>query len=132
MNNFAVSISHLNIYTIDIYLDYIPSSWELQAYSGELILQTADVLREVGYQINQSPLEITFPDSSLFRHDQVIIDEQGATHFVGVDRDSNNNREQRQANWHNFYQTSGGRRFVVRDNRLHTQYSQRDKLLPGK
>jgi hypothetical protein len=36
---------------------------------------------------------------------------------VEVERDANKNREQRQAKWHNFYQASSGRMFIVCDNR---------------
>ena len=75
------------------------------------------MLREAGYQVNLTPPEITLPDGGLFRPDLVIIDEQGATHFVEVERDANKNLEQRQAKWRNFYQASGGRMFVVCDNR---------------
>jgi hypothetical protein len=45
------------------------------------------------------------------------LSEQGATHFVEVERDVDKNLEQRQAKWRNFYQASGGRIFVVCDNR---------------
>lgn len=82
-----------------------------------LNLQAADVLREAGYQVNLTPPEITLPDGGLFRPDLVIIDDQGATHFVEVERDVDKNFEQRQAKWRNFYQASGGRMFVVCDNR---------------
>ena len=75
------------------------------------------MLREAGYQVNLTPPEITLPDGGLFRPDLVIIDEQGATHFVEVERDANKNLEQRQAKWRNFYQASGGKMFVVCDNR---------------
>ena len=82
-----------------------------------LNLQAADMLKEAGYQVNLTPPEITLQDGGLFRPDLVIIDEQGTTHFVEVERDANKNREQRQAKWRNFYQASGGRMFVVCDNR---------------
>ena len=75
------------------------------------------MLREAGYQVNLTPPEITLPDGGLFRPDLVIIDEQGATQFVEVERDANKNIEQRQAKWRNFYQASGGKMFVVCDNR---------------
>lgn len=82
-----------------------------------LNLQAADVLRDAGYQVNLTPPEITLQDGGLFRPDLVIIDEQGATHFVEVERDVDKNLEQRQAKWRNFYQASGGRMFVICDNR---------------
>jgi len=82
-----------------------------------LNLQATDVLREAGYQVNLTPPEITLPDGGLFRPDLVVVDDQGATHFVEVERDANKNLEQRQAKWRNFYQASGGRMFVVCDNR---------------
>lgn len=82
-----------------------------------LNLQAADVLREAGYQVDLTPLEITLPDGGLFRPDLAIVDDQGATHFVEVERDVDKNLEQRQAKWRNFYQASGGRMFVVCDNR---------------
>lgn len=82
-----------------------------------LNIQAADVLREAGYQVNLTPPEITLPDGGLFRPDLATIDDQGATHFVEVERDVDKNLEQRQAKWRNFYQASGGRMFVVCDNR---------------
>ena len=45
------------------------------------------------------------------------IDDHGALLFVEVERDTDKNIEQRQAKWRNFYQASGGRMFVVCDNR---------------
>jgi hypothetical protein len=47
----------------------------------------------------------------------VVADEQGATYFVEVERDTGKNIEQRQAKRRNFYQLSGGKMFVVCDNR---------------
>jgi hypothetical protein len=47
----------------------------------------------------------------------VPIDDHGALLFVEVERDTDKNIEQRQAKWRNFYQASGGRMFVVCDNR---------------
>jgi len=82
-----------------------------------LNLQAADVLREAGNQVNLTPPEITMPDGGLFRPDLAITDEQGVTHFVAVERDTDKNIEQRQAKWRNFYQASGRRMFVVCDNR---------------
>jgi regulator of replication initiation timing len=82
-----------------------------------LNLQAADALREAGYQVDLTPQEITLPDGGLFRPDLAIVDDQGATHFVEVERDVDKNLEQRQAKWRNFCQASGGRMFVVCDNR---------------
>jgi len=82
-----------------------------------LNLQAADVLREAGYQVDLTPPEITLPDGGLFRPDLVILDDQGATHFVEVERDVDKNLEQRQAKWRNFYQASSGKMYVVCDNR---------------
>jgi hypothetical protein len=82
-----------------------------------LNLQAADMVREAGYQVNLTPPEISLPDGGLFRPDLVIIDDLGATHFVEVERDVDKNLEQRQAKWRNFYQASGGRMFVICDNR---------------
>lgn len=82
-----------------------------------LNLQAADALREAGYQVDLIPPEVTLPDGGLFRPDLAIIDDQGATHFVEVERDVDKNLEQRQAKWLNFHQASGGRMFVVCDNR---------------
>ena len=82
-----------------------------------LNLQAADVLREAGYQVDLTPPEITLPDGGLFRPDLAIVDDQGATHFVEVERDVDKNLEQRQAKWRNFYQASGSRMYVVCDNR---------------
>lgn len=82
-----------------------------------LNLQAADVLREAGYQINLTPPEITLLDGGLFRPDLAIVDDQGTTHFVEVERDVDKNIEQRQAKWRNLHQASGGRMFVVCDNR---------------
>lgn len=59
--------------------------------------QTADVLREAGYQVNLTPPDVNLPDGGLFHPDLVITDEQGATHFVEVERDVDKNLEQRQA-----------------------------------
>ncbi|MEN4011368.1 MAG: hypothetical protein ROW48_05000 [Bellilinea sp.] len=82
-----------------------------------LNLQAADVLRESGYQVNLIPPDVNLPDGSLFKPDLVLIDEQGALLFVEVERDTDKNIEQRQAKWRNFYQASGGKMFVVCDNR---------------
>ncbi|MEW6402837.1 MAG: hypothetical protein AB1649_13625 [Chloroflexota bacterium] len=82
-----------------------------------LNLQAADVLREAGYQVNLIPPDVNLPDGSLFKPDLVLIDEQGALLFVEVERDTDKNIEQRQAKWRNFYQASGGKMFVVCDNR---------------
>lgn len=82
-----------------------------------LNLQAADMLREAGYQVDLTPPEITLPEGGLFRPDLAIVDDQGGTHFVEVERDVDKNLEQRQAKWRNFYQASGGRMFVVCDNR---------------
>jgi hypothetical protein len=82
-----------------------------------LNLQAADMLREAGYQVNLTPPEITLPDGGLFKPDLVLIDEQGTLLFVEVERDTDKNIEQRQAKWRNFYHASGGRMYVVCDNR---------------
>ena len=82
-----------------------------------LNLQAADLLRSADYQVYLTPPEITLPDGGLFCPDPVITDEQGATQFVEVERDTDKNIEQRQAKWRNFNQASGGRMFVVCDNR---------------
>jgi hypothetical protein len=82
-----------------------------------LNLLAADILRDAGYQVNLTPPEISLPDGGLFKPDLVIIDEQGSTHFVEVERDTDKNKEQRQAKWRKFYQASGGNLFVVCDNR---------------
>lgn len=82
-----------------------------------LNLQAADVLREAGYQVNLSPPDVNLPDGGLFKPDLVLIDEQGSLLFVEVERDTDKNIEQRQAKWRNFHQASGGRMFVVCDNR---------------
>ncbi len=82
-----------------------------------LNLQAADVLREAGYQVNLTPPGVNLPDGGLFKPDLVLIDEQGSLLFVEVERDTDKNIEQRQAKWHNFYQASGGKMFVVCDNR---------------
>jgi len=82
-----------------------------------LNLQAADALREAGYQVNLTPPDVHLPDGSLFKPDLVLIDEQGSLLFVEVERDTDKNIEQRQAKWRNFYQASGGKLFVVCDNR---------------
>jgi hypothetical protein len=82
-----------------------------------LNLQAADKLREAGYQVDLTPPEITLPDSGLFRPDLAIVDDQGATHFVEVERDVDKNIEQCLVKCRNFYQASGGRMCVVCDNR---------------
>jgi len=82
-----------------------------------LNLQAADVLREAGFQINLTPPDVNLPDGGLFKPDLVLIDELGTLLFVEVERDTDKNIEQRQAKWRNFYQASGGKMFVVCDNR---------------
>lgn len=82
-----------------------------------LNLQAADVLREAGYQVNLTPPDVNLPDGGVFKPDLVLIDEQGALLFVEVERDTDKNIEQRQAKWRNFHQASGGKMFVVCDNR---------------
>lgn len=82
-----------------------------------LNLQAADVLREAGYQVNLTPPDVNLPDGGLFKPDLVLIDGQGTLLFVEVERDTDKNVEQRQAKWRNFHQASGGRMFVVCDNR---------------
>jgi hypothetical protein len=82
-----------------------------------LNLQAADMLRDVGYQVNLTPPDVNLPDGGLFKPDLVLIDEQGTLLFVEVERDTDKNIEQCQAKWRNFYQASGGRLFVVCDNR---------------
>ena len=62
------------------------------------------------------PADMNLPDGGLFKPDLALIDEQGTLLFVEVERDSDKNIEQRQAKWRNFYQTSGGKMFVVCDN----------------
>jgi hypothetical protein len=81
-----------------------------------LNLQAADLLREAGYQVNQTPAEIKLPDGGLFKPDLVLIDERGVLLFVEVERDTVKNIEGRQAKWWNFYQASGGHLYVVCDN----------------
>jgi hypothetical protein len=82
-----------------------------------LNLQAADILREAGYQVNLTPPDVNLPDGGLFKPDLVLIDEQGTLLFVEVERDTDKNIEQRQAKWRNFYHASGGKLFVVCDNR---------------
>ncbi|MDI6694261.1 MAG: hypothetical protein QME21_04385 [Anaerolineales bacterium] len=82
-----------------------------------LNLQAADMLREAGYQVDLTPAEITLPDGGLFRPDLAIVDDLGTTYFVEVERDVDKNLEQRQAKWRNFHHASGGKMFVVCDNR---------------
>ena len=77
---------------------------------------------EIAYHRKQTvegsliPADMNLPDGGLFKPDLALIDEQGTLLFVEVERDSDKNIEQRQAKWHNFYQTSGGKMFVVCDN----------------
>ena len=82
-----------------------------------LNLQAADVLREAGYQVNQTPPDVRLPDGGSFKPDLALIDEQGALLFVEVERDTDKNIEQRKAKWRNFHQASGGKMYVVCDNR---------------
>lgn len=82
-----------------------------------LNLQAADMLREAGYQVNLTPPDVNLPDGGQFKPDLVLIDEQGSLLFVEVERDTDKNIEQRQAKWRNFHQASGGKMFVVCDNR---------------
>jgi hypothetical protein len=82
-----------------------------------LNLQAADVLREAGYQVNLTPPDLNLPDGGLFKPDLALIDEQGSLLFVEVERDTDKNIEQRQAKWRNFHQASGGKMYVVCDNR---------------
>lgn len=82
-----------------------------------LNMQAADALRDAGYQVNLTPPDVNLPDGGLFKPDLVLIDEQGSLLFIEVERDTDKNIEQRQAKWHNFYQASGGKMFVVCDNR---------------
>ena len=92
-----------------------------QRRDRQLLRQAAQLrnlgLRESSYQVDLAPPEITLPDGGLFRPDLAIVDDQGATHFVEVERDVDKNLEQRQAKWRNFHPASGGRMFVVCDNR---------------
>lgn len=80
-------------------------------------LQAADALSAAGYQVNLTPPEIRLPDGSLFRPDLLLSDENGSPLFVEVERDAGKNIEKRQAKWRNFYQASGGRLYIVCDNR---------------
>jgi hypothetical protein len=82
-----------------------------------LNIQAADVLREAGYQVNLTPPDVHLSEGGLFKPDLVLVDDQGALLFVEVERDTDKNIEQRQAKWRNFYQASGGKLFVVCDNR---------------
>jgi len=82
-----------------------------------LNLQAADMLRDAGYQVNLTPPDVNLPGGGLFKPDLVLIDEQGTLLFVEVERDTDKNIEQRQAKWCNFYQASGGKMYVVCDNR---------------
>jgi hypothetical protein len=82
-----------------------------------LNLLAADVLREAGYLVDLTPPEITLTEGGLFRPDLVITDEQGFTCFVEVERETDKSIEQRQIKWQNFFQASGGKLFVVCDNR---------------
>lgn len=79
--------------------------------------QTEDMLGEVGYQVNLTPPDVNLPDGGLFKPDLVLIDEQVSLLFVEVERDTDKNIEQRQSKRNNLNQSSGGRMFVVCDNR---------------
>lgn len=68
--------------------------------------------------MNLTPHDVNLPDGGLFKPDLVLIDEQGALLFIELERDTDKSIEQRQAKWLNFYQASGGRIFVVCDNRF--------------
>jgi len=57
----------------------------------------------------RTPAEVNLPDGGLFNPDLVLLDEQGSLLFVEVERDTDKHIEQLQA--------SGGRMFVVCDNR---------------
>lgn len=74
-------------------------------------------LREAGYQTTLTLPDMNLSDGGQFKPDLVLIDEQGAIHFVEVERDTDKNIEQRQAKWRNFYKASDGKLFVVCDNR---------------
>ena len=82
-----------------------------------LNLQAADILRQAGYQVNLTPPEIQLPNKEVFMPDLALVDENGATIFVEVERDTDKNIESRQPKWRNFYQASGGRLYVVCENR---------------
>jgi hypothetical protein len=98
-----------------------------------LNLQTSHILSKVGYQVNMKPPEITLQDGVLFRYILAIVDDQGATHFVEVERDVHKNLEQRQAKWRNSYKASGGKMFVVCDNRsnMRNMHSEINYILGG-
>lgn len=82
-----------------------------------LNMQAADLLREAGYQVNLYPPEIKLPDKGLFKPDLILTEENGRTIFVEVEREMDKNIEKRQSKWRNFYQASGGRLYVVCENR---------------
>jgi len=82
-----------------------------------LNLQASDMLREAGYQVNLTPLDVNLTDGGLFKPEWVLIDDQGTLLILEVERDTDKNIEQRQAKWRNFYQASGGKLYVVCDNR---------------
>ena len=75
------------------------------------------MLREAGYQVNLTPLDVNLTDGGLFKPEWVLIDDQGTLLILEVERDTDKNIEQRQAKWRNFYQASGGKLYVVCDNR---------------
>jgi len=82
-----------------------------------LNLQAADILQEAGYRVDRTPPEIHLPDGGLFKPDLVLVDSMGATLFVEVEREADKNKELRQSKWRNFAQASGGRLYVVCENR---------------
>jgi hypothetical protein len=82
-----------------------------------LNLQAGDLLREAGYQVNMIPSDIKLPDGGVFQPDIFMCDDLGVIYYVEVEREANKDIEQRQAKWRNFYQASGGRLYVVCDNK---------------
>jgi hypothetical protein len=48
-----------------------------------------------------------------FLPDLVVHDQNGQVHFIELERKANKDHEQGYAKWHNFFQASGRRMYVV-------------------
>ncbi len=82
-----------------------------------LNIQAADLLSQVGYQVNPEPQAISLPGGEVFSPDLSMVDSAGRMIFVEVEREAHKDLEKRQAKWRNFHQVSGGNLFVICENR---------------
>lgn len=78
-----------------------------------LILATADVLEEAGWQVDRFPAPVGVEAHGVYEPDLAGLDPEGQVAFVECERRTAKKAAEREEKWQRYYAASGGRLFVA-------------------